>query len=1285
MKLGLFNSIKSKLLTFFVGSIVMFGILYFSSEYLLTQTKTNAVNYQNIVKTNQAFLQAINAPIADLYHTTLVVASTEVTSTQSSSLSTSQINQIINQARAIKKPATESALLAVHLDGHLIRDLTQLTADQEKFLEILNTKIIPHISNNQVAAQADIAALTSAYKKHQSTSQTIALKLQHQALNEEHKLIELEQQAKQFLSLFAVFTALAGLFIALMITRNIAKPIDHIIHHVGEISNGNYNVSVLASGVKELLNLSNKINKMANKLQEQNQYREESQQEISKYQANLVQALEEQRAIFDSAGLGIALMQNRKILRLNPTFAQLFKASEEELLDKSIEQYYVNPNDFEKIGKDGYGKIRNGETYTDVIEFKNAAGKNFICRVSGKALNTANIERGTVWIFEDITDRRKLLNELREHAAFLDTLVDSIPIPVFYKDAEAKFLVVNKAYEEVFDVKREYLIGKTVKEVDFYNAEERKKYYEEDINVIKYQLNNPLKRDITFADGNVHNTIYWLKGFTKPDGTIGGQVGTIIDNTEQQKAQIATEKAKQMAEDSARMKTDFLANMSHEIRTPMNAIIGMSHLMLKTPLEPKQVDYLSKMQQSGQHLMGLINDILDFSKLEAGQVKIESYQINLDRLIENVSDLVQFKANEKGLTLNFDLGPNVPSEVMGDGLRISQILINYVNNAVKFTENGEITIITRLENETEDKVDIYFGVKDTGVGISESAKKRLFESFQQADTSTTRKYGGTGLGLAICKKLAELMGGSVGVESIPGIGSTFWYRVGLYKAALSDAKKNLTTQISGERVLIVDDNAYSRQVLSDLLSDISLRVDLASSGAEAVIMTRDAANAETPYKIIFLDWHMPDMDGFETANQIRSLGLPSEAKIVLVTAFGREDVINNTAAYGIENIIIKPVTVSVLHDTVASIFGVESTRNAVESQHESNQFIGKIAGSHVLVVEDNELNQEVAAGLLAHAKIHTDIANHGLEAIAKIEQNQYDLVLMDMQMPMMGGIEATLKIREDKKFAKLPIIAMTANVLKDDREKCIAAGMNDFLPKPIEPDQLWAMLVKWIPSKHQQAESNIPNVDVMPANSNLHEKLSSKLPESIDGLDMRAGLKRVLGNETLYISMLTKFLSGQKNAVADINQHLNNNDWATAERIAHTIKGLSASIGAQHIADKASVLEIAIKQKNTPEIAIYLENLHAPLEKLLKSLNESLGQKEDNIAVVELSNEALFNKLCSMLRNDDPEAVDFFNAYKSQCRNVLGDAYVEVKNNIEGFSFDIAYERIEAALNSSDH
>jgi two-component system sensor histidine kinase/response regulator len=502
--------------------------------------------------------------------------------------------------------------------------------------------------------------------------------------------------------------------------------------------------------------------------------------------------------------------------------------------------------------------------------------------------------------------------------------------------------------------------------------------------------------------------------------------------------------------------------MSHEIRTPMNAVLGLSHLALKTDPSPRQRDYLIKIKSSGQHLLGIINEILDFSKIEAGKLSVESVEFDLDKVLENVSNLIAEKAEEKGLELIFDIEPSVvATRLRGDPLRLGQVLINFCNNAVKFTEKGNVVIRAQVLETTEADQLIEFSVSDTGIGMTEAQMGRLFQAFEQADTSTTRKYGGTGLGLAISKRLAELMGGEVGVTSELGKGSKFWFTARLGKGTVAPRPSLLRSDLHGRRVLVIDDNSQARTVLSSMLLNMAFVADEAASGEQGIEMVRQADQRGEPYEIIFVDWQMPSLDGIETSKCILALeGLSAPPRIVMVTAYGREDVLKQAEENGLENVLVKPVTSSTLFDTIVAVLHARQEPSSYVEIAPSFE-IAQTRGTRVLLVEDNEINQEVAIGLLEDAAIKVDLAENGEIAVRMAGETRYDAVLMDMQMPVMDGIEATRVIRSDPRLQDLPIIAMTANAMASDREQCLKAGMNDHIGKPIDPDELFSVLLRW--------------------------------------------------------------------------------------------------------------------------------------------------------------------------------------------------------------------------------
>ncbi len=826
---------------------------------------------------------------------------------------------------------------------------------------------------------------------------------------------------------------------------------------------------------------------------------------------------------------------------------------------------------------------------------------------------------------------------------------------------------------------------------------------------------------LTLLDGQARTAtdeVFWRKdGSSFPveynttalrqDGVITGAVASFRDITERKAVEDAIRAAKELAEEATKTKSDFLANMSHEIRTPMNAIIGMSHLALQTPLDKKQRNYIEKVHRAGENLLGIINDILDFSKIEAGKMSMEAIDFRLEDVMDHLANLVGMKTEDKGLELLFNCAPDVPTALIGDSLRLGQVLINLGNNAVKFTESGEIVVGIEKVSEDEQGVELHFWVKDTGIGMTPEQCGKMFQSFSQADASTTRKYGGTGLGLAISKNLVELMHGRIWVESEAGKGSIFHFhaRFGVQQDPMA-RRVVRPEELLGVRVLVVDDNASAREILSNMARNYGMEVDMAWDGRQALDRVARAEQNQQPYDLVLMDWKMPSMDGVEAVQHIQSGHLSKTPTVIMVTAYGREEAMESAGQRGVvlNTVLTKPVTSTALLEAVGDVLGkrLVSDDRPVEKANNYEESMTKLKGARLLLVEDNEMNQELAMELLRQAGIDVVLANNGQEAVDIVSREPaFDGVLMDCQMPVMDGYTATRTIRINPAFKELPIIAMTANAMAGDREKVIEAGMWDHIAKPLNVGDMFNTIAKWVKPKNPQAapvEATQPGQENAQTDSHATEVATNtvasnadfadtatafNLKDGLQGIDIKAGMSTTMDNEKLYVRMLVKFRDSQGHFADLFAAAQTDADPVAPTRAAHTLKGTAGNIGAKGVQAAAGALEHALIDKAAPErIADLLKSALAELEPVIAGL-QHVGVAAPvalaPAAVVDTAKlQAGMERLRTLLEDSDSAAADLVEELAGQAKGTpMADTLEQVAKAVADYDFDAALQHLQ--------
>jgi two-component system sensor histidine kinase/response regulator len=1032
------------------------------------------------------------------------------------------------------------------------------------------------------------------------------------------------------------------------------------------------------------------------KYQEELLHHRKNLEEVVKERTEDLRASEEKsRLLLESVGEGIfGVDLEGKVAFINPAANRMLGYGPEELVNKEIHAVihhsYADGSAYPKSKCPMYLTYAEGtdQHIADEVLWRKD-GSPFPVEYTSMPIKKETQIVGAVVTFMDITERKRTEEALKEKEAQLSTAVNSMVGGIFMIDKDLNFQLTNQQFHQLYDFPIE--MGK--KGMPFTNLLRRRARRGDYGPGDAEQLVS--KRLEMYQDPARTGQITIYEDTLPGDRTTevyraptadGGFVFVVNDITERKKAEDELRIAKETAVEATKAKSEFLANMSHEIRTPMNAIIGMSHLALKTDLTPKQHDYLKKVDSSAKSLLGIINDILDFSKIEAGKLDMELTEFQLEDTLDNISTLVGIKTQEKGLELLFKTDPAVPRALVGDPLRLGQILINLSNNAVKFTDSGEIVVSTELVKKNNAQVTLKFSVQDTGVGMTAEQAAKLFQPFVQADASTTRKYGGTGLGLTISKRLAEMMGGEIWVESEPGLGSTFSFTAdfGLGK---EKAQKQYTpgSELRGMKVLVVDDNATSRDIFQEMLESFTCVVTLAGSGPEGITELENARD-DQPFELVVMDWKMPGMDGIEASRRIKAhAGLNKIPAIVLVTAYGREEIMQQADEVGLEGFLLKPVNPSMLLDTIMQALGKaqpEPSRLVRKYEQEAEVLEG-IRGANVLLVEDNEINQQVAKEILEGAGLKITLANDGQEAVNAVKEHEYDAVLMDVQMPVMDGYTASREIRKDVRFRELPIIAMTANAMAGDREKSLEAGMNDHVAKPIDTNELFSTLAKWI-------EPGDGKIQLDSAKDRLEEKAEREDDSmtELPGISVAEGLKKVGGNEKFYQKLLLQFLDTNRDSANEIREALEKKDQSLAVRLAHTVKGVAGTLGAGELAQVAGELEKTLKTGEITGLSSSIHLFESHLNQVMHSIEKSQTGRNEKVDIGERSGRnpidsavvhPIIREMFDLMESDLVEALRRLQDLAEHLANSkLGEQFRLLENQMDNFDIPAASDTLKA-------
>jgi PAS domain S-box-containing protein len=900
------------------------------------------------------------------------------------------------------------------------------------------------------------------------------------------------------------------------------------------------------------------------------------------------------QALFQACPLAIFAFNPTGVATMcNPAAERIFGWSQEEVVGFSPR--FVPKRDIAEF-QGLFGRALQGESFMGIAAVRQRKDGTLI-DVSFSAAplhDEKGVVHGTLMILEDVTEQRRTKEALEYERYLLNVLLDNVPDSIYFKDRHSRFVRCSRSAVGGFGISDPRQVhGKT--DFDFFTEEHARPAFEDEQRILStgQAIVGKVEKE-TWASGQVTWCLTSKLPMRNESGDIIGTFGISKDITALKRVEAELQQAKEAAEAASRARAEFLANMSHEIRTPMNGVIGMTNLLLDTALTRQQRDFAQTIRSSAEALVTVVNDILDFSKIEAGKLSFEKLDFDLQETVEGAIDVLAEKADAKGLELICSVAPDVPAALRGDPMRLRQILTNLVGNAIKFTERGEVLVRVAPVANDGPQVTLRFEIKDSGIGIAKEVQARLFQPFMQADQSNTRRFGGTGLGLAISKQLVELMGGQIGVESQPGQGATFWFTLRLDKQAVSSqVNARVPAPLADIAVLIVDDNQSSRQILDHQIRSWRLRSACASSGPEALDKLRRQALDGRPYDVALLDLHMPEMDGLTLARAIKKDALTSRTRLIALSSLGQHLSQEQVQQAGVAACLLKPVKQSRLFDCLATLVGTTpGTESATPAPASKSAPVAQPHQLRILLAEDNAINQKVALGQLQRLGCRAEVVTNGKAVLDLLQEREFDVILMDCQMPELDGYETTRRLRESEQQRSTPehvqIIAMTAHAMKGDREKCLAAGMDDYVSKPIRTEELGRALetcaerLRSRKCEAQMDQSFTPN-NIATAKQVTSTETAPPSPAEPAPVDMEWLLEAVGGIEAearalaeFYLDQARGMLQGLEAAVARAAQ-------PDIAHLAHKLAGASSSCGVAILVDPLRRMENAARAGNLSE------------------------------------------------------------------------------------------------------